>query len=354
MGFIGKIRNARLQKRVNGVQPIIRAVLGAQKLVCLDVGAAFGLIPHWRTLEQTGSFILVEPTPETRELLKKQYPSANFKIVGDAVTERGGKRTLYVTHVTTGSSLLKPDVDLVVEYCGEDYVHPMREVEIETRNLSVVLDEINEPRIDLMKLDIQGAELEVLRGAESRMQHVLGAELEVGMPGGYHDQPKFGEIDTFMKKHGLELFDLRVLRHHRIRNEKTDYYQRKVFSVFGEVPTISARIWEVDAVWFRSPALLLAQKDAAALRRMITIYCTYCFFTDAWRLVETALELKILKSEEAESLKTGIVSWHRSLHYRFWHSPHPFFGLVRKVLYKLSPRSAPHWAQYMYYAYPSG
>ena len=49
--------------------------------------------------------------------------------------------------------------------------------------------------IDIMKLDVQGAELEVLKGARGLLGGVRLIELEVAFNPIYKDQPLFGEID---------------------------------------------------------------------------------------------------------------------------------------------------------------
>ena len=51
-----------------------------------------------------------------------------------------------------------------------------------------------------MKLDIQGAELEVLRGSKKTLTNVLGLEIEVNFKEIYHDIPLAHDVEEFLKK----------------------------------------------------------------------------------------------------------------------------------------------------------
>jgi hypothetical protein len=62
--------------------------------------------------------------------------------------------------------------------------------------------------MDFIKIDVQGYELEVLKGAENRLNEVIGCELEVSFIEIYKRQPLFAEIDQFMRSRGFFLADL--------------------------------------------------------------------------------------------------------------------------------------------------
>ena len=56
---------------------------------------------------------------------------------------------------------------------------------------------------DLLKLDIQGAELLVLRHAEARLRDALVVQAEVEFLPMYIGQPLFAEVETFLRRHGF-------------------------------------------------------------------------------------------------------------------------------------------------------
>lgn len=65
-------------------------------------------------------------------------------------------------------------------------------------------------RIDLLKIDTQGYDLQVLIGAEAQLAagNVAFVMLEINFIPLYQGQPTFGALDAFLRKHGYSLVDL--------------------------------------------------------------------------------------------------------------------------------------------------
>ena len=61
-------------------------------------------------------------------------------------------------------------------------------------------------RVDVVKLDVQGAELRALYGARSLLRTVKAILLEVSFVPIYKDGPLFAEIDAFMRESGFRRF----------------------------------------------------------------------------------------------------------------------------------------------------
>lgn len=75
-------------------------------------------------------------------------------------------------------------------------------MEVQTRRL----DDIPEcPAPDLIKLDAQGAELDILRHGIDTLESALVVESEVEFIPIYENQPLFGDIQVFMREQGLLL-----------------------------------------------------------------------------------------------------------------------------------------------------
>jgi FkbM family methyltransferase len=339
-----------------------KAVLAGERLVSVDVGAANGLLPHWESLEGLGPIYQVEPRDDACEVLRginasRRHPE-NFHVLNVALSENGGPATLYVSNAPTGSSLLdfdpaqSPDCK---DYVDLTYRYPIVPEEIATQTLGAVMDSARESRIDLVKLDVQGSELPILRGAgAARLDALLGVEVEVGLHDFYPRDLGFEGVTRFMEEHGLELFDVRVARTHRPRDNTRGGYQRDIFGVHENSPSISARIWEFDAIYFRRKSLLLAARNEGAIRRMIIVYATYNFFSESYALVEKAESEGILTASAAADLQKSIVAIHHARHGRAWLADSPTLERLRRLIYRVSPRSAPRWCQHMYQEYPSG
>jgi FkbM family methyltransferase len=337
-------------------------LIGPQRLVAVDVGAANGLLPQWFSLDGVAQVYQIDPRAEACQELeainrKCGHPDL-YKVICAAVAGAEGPRTLYVSNAPTGTSLFAPDFSAAADagaYLSEEYFFPIVEQTIRTRTLQSIFDEVGEPRTDLIKLDIQGAELEALRGlGEARLKDLLGVELEIGMTGIYHEAADFSSVQGFMAEQGFELYDVRVARSRLPYRGRHGAFQTEIFATYENSPTISARVWEFDAVYFRKRSLLLQEGDGAKIRRAAACYLVYNFFAEAYSLVESAQELQILSDREAACLKDRVVTIHRVRESRPWLANGRFWNWVRRLGCRIAPRSAPRWCQYMYQDYPSG
>jgi FkbM family methyltransferase len=337
----------------------MQRLLGGSALIGIDVGGAKGLQPHWWTFHGSADFYVFEPHPESFEEIKMLYANSEYpemyRVLPYGLSGTGGIRTLYKLNAPTGSSLLP--IDLNSEFVNENdsYIFPIREERINTRTLKEIMIENKEERVDLIKLDVQGAELEILKGlGDERLDQLLLIELEVGFAHEHIGAPTFAEVDTFMSSRGLQLFDVSVARAHRSKGGDSSWYQERVFGVHGKSPKISARLWEFDAVYFRDPKPMIAKKDADGIRRLLACYCAYNFFSEAYYLTEKSESAGLFSEETSKDIKKVLVDWHRALHYRFYHKPTWFFNKVRAINRPLHLGRESTWKQYMWFDYPNG
>jgi FkbM family methyltransferase len=327
-------------------------------MVGADVGGAEGLPGHWRVFEGSVFFYSFEPHPSSLARLKAHFAASEhpelYCILGDALSGTGGPRTFYRTNEPTGSSILAPNKAVIGPYAADSYFFPCAESTIETRRLEEVLAERGEPILDLIKLDIQGAELEVLKGlGASRLNSLLLAEIEVGLHGAYVGQGSFGEIDALLRGHGMDCYDVRVARTYLRRNGRIDGYQQEVFDVFSNSPTLSARAWEFDVVYLRSIDNVLATRDPATVKKSIVAFCGYNYFAEGFELAEQAERLKIFSAAEAQQIRGTIVAWHRDLSRRFYDAPRPFFNSIRRFFARRHWGQSSRWSQYLWTDYPN-
>jgi FkbM family methyltransferase len=87
--------------------------------------------------------------------------------------------------------------------------HP-GEMEI-TQNIEVAvvrLDSVVDGDIDILKLDLQGYELEALRGCGDLLTQIKTITTEVEFISLYEGQPLFADIDSFLRENGFRLYNL--------------------------------------------------------------------------------------------------------------------------------------------------
>lgn len=107
---------------------------------------------------------------------------------------------------------------------------------------------------DFAKIDVQGAELEILKGGEAYFRkHLIGLEVEVEFASIYEGQPLFSQVDAYIREElGLELWDIRGT------------YWRHKAGLDAEGPT-KGRLIFGDALYFRPLSTLAAWLHEHAL-----------------------------------------------------------------------------------------
>jgi FkbM family methyltransferase len=118
----------------------------------------------------------------------------------------GTKRTFHVCNRAMTSSLYEPNTKLLKLFQNlEELVRVVSTEEMESKRLDD-LPEVAET--DYLKLDIQGAELDVLRGATNLLRRVVVISTEVEFVPLYKEQPLFADVDTFLRSQGFVLHAL--------------------------------------------------------------------------------------------------------------------------------------------------
>ena len=363
--MIRQIVEKRRKAKEVALLPVKNAILGSERIIGVDVGSAGGLQPHWRTYEGVVDFYLFEPHLESYEKLKAHFSVSScpksFHVLPIGLSETGGERTLYMLNCPTGSSLYPVNPASDFASSGNSYVYPIREVQIETRCLNDVLNDQKVANVDIIKLDVQGAELEILRGlGDARRQRLLLAEIEVNISSGvtnnispYEGGPTWGQIDHMLTAEGMRLLDVSIAREYRPKDGDSDWYQREIFDVYQNSPSLSARTWEADVVYVRDWRQLVKERDAASIRKLAVALCGYRFFSEAYFMIEKAQEAGIFDVTTASEIEHGIVNWHLAGRH-FWQGRGVFCRLFRRALRFTRLSQLLRWKQYMWFDYPNG
>jgi FkbM family methyltransferase len=112
-----------------------------------------------------------------------------------------GEATMHVTDFADASSLLP----LTETGQAEFKIAPASQVTVPVARLDDLVQTGTIPPPDLIKLDVQGFELEVLRGAEVTLQTTRAVLCEVSTAAFYNGQPLLGEIVRHLETHGFRL-----------------------------------------------------------------------------------------------------------------------------------------------------
>ncbi len=100
------------------------------------------------------------------------------------------------------SSLFEPNVPLVSRFNNLlSVMRPVSKEPVQTYRLDEV---VNKDEIDFLKLDVQGAELSVLKGAKRLAPSALVIHTEVEFIPMYVNQPLFADVDSYLRMIGFQ------------------------------------------------------------------------------------------------------------------------------------------------------
>ena len=215
---------------------IYKDLLG-RNLVAVDVGCRWGFAEFWQQLSPHIVLYGFDPDPVECERLRASYKDANVHLVPLALADEPGERTLYLTREMACSSLYRPDPSLTGSLPELACASEVGASKIRVTTLDEWSAANGVSGIDFIKLDTQGAELDVLRGGERALDSVRALEVEVEFNPIYMGQPLFGDVDKFLRDRGFVLWKLSTLAHYsrgdtsRVEEQpNTNYYDSQTVS----------------------------------------------------------------------------------------------------------------------------
>ena len=170
--------------------------------VIIDIGGANG---------DTTSFFLksiphcivytFEAIPELALQIKNRFINQNVEISAMALSDKEGHIIFHVTDNFLSSSYKSIN--------NNNQFHTTKSIEVPSSPLDIVLDEKkNISEIDILKLDVQGAELDVLRGAQQTLKKTKLLIVEQSVRSPYTGGSLYNEVDDFLRQNEFVLLDI--------------------------------------------------------------------------------------------------------------------------------------------------
>jgi FkbM family methyltransferase len=173
----------------------------------IDVGANAGQYRKFLRDEVgfDGLIASFEPIPDLAEKLRRDSKADPQWIVdGCALGSSTGTMTFNVMAGSEFSSFLSPIEDQTASFGGANKVE--QTVEVEVKVLDDVIPKLRTERgvrNIYLKLDTQGFDLEVLKGADQSLASVSGLQSEMSVRPIYANMPKYSDVISYLDQRGF-------------------------------------------------------------------------------------------------------------------------------------------------------
>lgn len=226
-------------------------------LTLLDIGAEGEIIKRWKRVGSFINYVGLEPDKRSRDILvEKNNTCLSYKIIDKLISDNSNQKKMNLCRAPWNSSLLKPNSDFL-----NRYPNPSR-FDIVSKELieSTTIDNLKIEDVDFLKIDIQGGELNALKGGKRTIDKLLGIEIETEFNSIYKDQPLFSDITKYMSSLNFEFIDL--ININRWQRDSLDF-------------NLGQLIW-ADSLFLRSPEYVIdSYKNLDYLKKYIAICILY-------------------------------------------------------------------------------
>ena len=198
---------------------LINFLLSGKKIIALDVGAQGGFNSDQFIANKYSHFfepILVEPIEAEAEKLKKK----NKYVIENALWSSQTKKKIYILGNRLGSSsMYEPNPDFfelhkIKKKKIQDY-KVTRKIEVDCEVLNYSLSKLEINKLDYLKIDTQGSELEILKGIGNYRPLLL--KIEVHIHSMYKNVPSWNELVDRLYKLNYIIIDWKGIGSHATR-----------------------------------------------------------------------------------------------------------------------------------------
>jgi len=184
------------------------------RAVIFDVGANDGQsIKRFSSIFPNSTIHSFEPIKECYEKILNIYNKKNIIINNFALGDKDCERVFYINKNSYTSSFLKIN-EKYSDLVNSDKINKSVKKKIKTLDEYVNLYKIK--KIDILKIDTQGYELNILKGAKKTLKNKIKfVELELTLADYYTKKINLYEIDKILTKNSFILYNIANLSYNK-------------------------------------------------------------------------------------------------------------------------------------------
>ena len=274
----------------------------------LDLGARGGADEELLSIASASRIVCFEPEKAECDRLAAAGDSRwrQFKVLPFAVGGSTGPQSLHVPDDPRAASLLRQDPSMAGRF-GRPHLHvPQRTLTVETWTLDALRQHGHLERVDYMKIDVEGAELDVLKAGRTVLQECVALKVECSFLPQRVNQPLIWDVVPFLAAEGFEVVDLQDLHHWRRRNLPAHPYR-----VRAEMAYSRGQVAQCDVILLRAAA---ATDNTERALRLVVLSAALGFFDYAIEVVRASPELgPHVREAYGLELEHGLKEWSASV-----------------------------------------
>lgn len=274
----------------------MRQTLISRPFVMADVGAAYGTDARWRPVQDYTQFVTFEPD------VRSQDYSTTIRTVNFAtgLSDCQGEQILHLTKLPAASSLYPLNLEQLQSFANYEWHELVGKVPITLDTLDHCLAQRPELKPDFLKVDVEGADLDVLKGGICTLREtVLGLQVEVSFIERHQGAPFFSEVDRFLRGQGFALFIL--AREHWLRRSRVYGVNSHPQLIWGDAVYVLTKVDFLGRINATSPDMQLSQ-----VVKFLVILLGYGLHDYAIEVIESVADENLISQKTSQELKDAV------------------------------------------------
>ena len=196
------IKKKKFKKLYRTLDHSIKIIIKNDRPVVFDVGAHTGeTITRFRKLYKNCEIHSFEPQINSYQELKK-FKDKNTIINNFALGDENENKKFYINKNDSTSGFYRFSKNNLID--KSDYCE-----NVQVKTLDQYVEEKNIKNIDILKIDVQGYEDHVLRGATKTLKNnIKMIEVEIIFIDYYEKKSSFYELENIIRPYGYELYSI--------------------------------------------------------------------------------------------------------------------------------------------------
>jgi FkbM family methyltransferase len=225
-----KSRNKEFQK-IFSREKLLQYVITGAAPVIFDIGAHHGeSVAFLKLLFPKASIYSFEPDPNSFDVLSKSI-RAGVSYFNLALSDVDGTTSFFQNKISHTNSLLKVNLTSrdsigIANATAENDTKYFDGFNVEVQVVATTLDSFTKQHsiatIDLLKIDVQGAESRVLAGGKETLMRTKAVILEISFFDYYEHQTSFMDVENILCPLGFQLYSISEISNNPM-NGRTDW-----------------------------------------------------------------------------------------------------------------------------------